>query len=166
MLRCRCWYNSLSLHVFAYRMLPAKNIFSHRKYWAHRFTPSPFLPMSKAEMDILGWDECDIIIVTGDAYVDHPSFGMAVIGRVLEGSGFFGSVLSPNRTGRMPTTFRRLGKPRLFYGVASGNMDSMVNRYTAERRVRSDDAYTPNGAGGQRPDRAVIVYSQRLPRSV
>jgi uncharacterized radical SAM protein YgiQ len=141
-------------------MLPAKNIFSHRKYWAHRFTPSPFLPMSKAEMDILGWDECDIIIVTGDAYVDHPSFGMAVIGRVLEAQGFrVGIIAQPDW--QNADDFRRLGKPRLFYGVASGNMDSMVNRYTAERRVRSDDAYTPNGAGGQRPDRAVIVYSQR-----
>ena len=141
-------------------MLPAKNIFSHRKYWAHRLTPAPFLPMSRAEMDLLGWDECDIIIVTGDAYVDHPSFGMAVIGRVLESQGFRVGIIS-QPDWQNSKDFGRLGKPRLFFGVAAGNMDSMVNRYTAERRIRSDDAYTPNGDGGQRPDRAVIVYSQR-----
>jgi len=109
----------------------------------------------------LGWDECDIIIVTGDAYVDHPSFGMAIIGRVLEAQGFrVGIIAQPDWHSAEP--FRALGRPRLFFGVTAGNMDSMVNRYTADRRVRSDDAYTPGGKGGQRPDRSVIVYAQRV----
>ncbi|PWV65908.1 putative radical SAM protein YgiQ [Plasticicumulans acidivorans] len=116
--------------------------------------------MSRAEMDQLGWDACDIIVVTGDAYVDHPSFGMAVIGRVLEAQGFrVGIIAQPDWTS--PEAFRRLGRPKLFFGVAAGNMDSMVNRYTSDRRMRSNDAYTPNDEGGKRPDRAVIVYSQR-----
>ena len=111
-------------------------------------------------MDELGWDSCDIIIVTGDAYVDHPSFGMAVIGRVLEAQGFrVGIIAQPDWNS--PDDFTRLGRPNLYFGVTSGNMDSMVNRYTAERRMRSDDAYTPNNEGGRRPDRAVVVYSQR-----
>src|SRR5277367_4829250 len=112
-------------------------------------------------MDALGWDRCDIIIVTGDAYVDHPSFGMAIIGRVLEASGFkVGIIAQPDWHSRRD--FEALGKPRLFFGVTGGNMDSMVNRYTSDRRVRSDDAYTPGGMGGKRPDRCVIVYSQRI----
>jgi len=116
--------------------------------------------MSRKEMDALGWDACDIIIVTGDAYVDHPSFGMAVIGRVLEGHGFrVGIIAQPDWTSA--EAFRVLGRPRLFFGVTAGNMDSMVNRYTSERRIRSDDAYTPHGVAGKRPDRAVIVYAQR-----
>jgi uncharacterized radical SAM protein YgiQ len=120
-----------------------------------------FLPTSRAEMDALGWDCCDIIIVTGDAYVDHPSFGMAIIGRVLEAQGFkVGIIAQPDWHGTRD--FEVLGKPRLFFGVTGGNMDSMVNRYTSDRRVRSDDAYTPGGQGGKRPDRCVIVYSQRL----
>jgi uncharacterized radical SAM protein YgiQ len=122
---------------------------------------APFLPMSRREMDALGWDECDIIIVTGDAYVDHPSFGMAIVGRLLEAQGFrVGILAQPDWHGT--EGFRALGRPRLFFGVTGGNMDSMVNRYTADRRVRSDDAYTPQGQGGKRPDRSVIVYSQRL----
>jgi uncharacterized radical SAM protein YgiQ len=128
---------------------------------ATRRPPAPFLPMSRAEMEQLGWDECDIIIVTGDAYVDHPSFGMAVIGRVLEAQGFrVGIIAQPDWHSAAP--FRALGRPRLFFGVTAGNMDSMVNRYTADRRVRSDDAYTPEGKGGLRPDRSVIVYAQRV----
>jgi uncharacterized radical SAM protein YgiQ len=112
-------------------------------------------------MAALGWTQCDIIIVTGDAYVDHPSFGMAIIGRVLEAQGFkVGIIAQPNWHGT--EDFRTLGEPRLFFGVTGGNMDSMVNRYTSDRRVRSDDAYTPTGVGGKRPDRCVIVYSQRL----
>jgi len=112
-------------------------------------------------MQALGWDQCDVIIVTGDAYVDHPSFGMAIIGRVLEAAGFRVGIIA--QPGWQDTAdFERLGRPRLFFGVTAGNMDSMVNRYTADRRVRSDDAYTPDGAGGKRPDRSVIVYSQRL----
>ncbi|HEY2678236.1 MAG TPA: YgiQ family radical SAM protein, partial [Steroidobacteraceae bacterium] len=123
--------------------------------------PAPFLPMSRAEMAALGWQQCDIIIVTGDAYVDHPSFGMAIIGRVLEAQGFkVGIIAQPDWHGT--DDFQVLGKPRLFFGVTGGNMDSMVNRYTSDRRVRSDDAYTPTGVGGKRPDRCVIVYSQRL----
>lgn len=138
----------------------AKPIFSHRKYWAHRFGTAPFLPMSRAEMDQLGWDSCDIIIVTGDAYIDHPSFGMAVIGRTLEAQGFrVGIIAQPDWSG--PDPFKALGKPNLFFGVTGGNMDSMVNRYTSDRRMRHNDSYTPNDEGGKRPDRAVIVYSQR-----
>jgi len=141
-------------------MQTARDIFSYRKYWAARLTPAPVLPMTRAEMDALGWDACDIILVTGDAYVDHPSFGMAVIGRTLEAQGFrVGIIAQPDWT--TAEDFQRLGRPTLFFGVTGGNMDSMVNRYTADRRRRSDDAYTPDGEGGRRPDRAVIVYSQR-----
>ncbi|MCL4103956.1 UNVERIFIED_CONTAM: hypothetical protein GTU68_034818 [Idotea baltica] len=112
-------------------------------------------------MDALGWDSCDIIVVTGDAYVDHPSFGMAVIGRLLEAQGFRVGILSqPDWTSAEP--FTALGKPNLFFGVAAGNMDSMINRYTADKKRRNDDAYTANNEGNKRPDRAVIVYSQRL----
>ena len=111
-------------------------------------------------MEALGWDSCDIVIVTGDAYVDHPSFGMAVIGRVLEAQGFrVGIIAQPDWQSAEP--FKALGKPNLFFGVAAGNMDSMINRYTADRKIRSDDAYTPGGLGGRRPDRATLVYTQR-----
>ncbi len=138
----------------------SKDIFSHRKYWAARFGPAPYLPMSRAEMDALGWDSCDIIVVSGDAYVDHPSFGMAIIGRLLESQGFrVGIIAQPDW--QSADAFKALGKPNLFFGITAGNMDSMVNRYTSDRRVRSDDAYTPGDEGGKRPDRAVIVYSQR-----
>lgn len=138
----------------------AKPITSYRKYWASRFGTSKFLPMSRAEMDQLGWDSCDIIIVTGDAYVDHPSFGMAVIGRTLEAQGFrVGIIAQPDWQSADP--FKALGKPNLFFGVTAGNMDSMINRYTADRKIRSDDAYTPGDVGGKRPDRASLVYSQR-----
>jgi uncharacterized radical SAM protein YgiQ len=141
-------------------MEPAKNIFSYRKFWAERFGPAPFLPMSRAEMDALGWDSCDIILVTGDAYIDHPSFGMAIVGRLLEAQGFrVGIIAQPDWTGA--DAFAALGKPNLFFGVTAGNMDSMVNHYTSDRRLRRDDSYTPGGAQGRRPDRAVIVYSQR-----
>jgi uncharacterized radical SAM protein YgiQ len=141
-------------------MLTAKPIFSYRPYWAHRFGVAPVLPMSRAEMEQLGWDSCDIILVTGDAYVDHPSFGMAVIGRVLEAQGFrVGIIAQPDWTG--VDDFLALGSPNLFFGVTAGNMDSMVNRYTADRKRRSDDAYTPGGSGGRRPDRSVLVYAQR-----
>ena len=138
----------------------AKPLTSYRKYWAARFGTAPFLPMSRAEMAQLGWDSCDIILVTGDAYVDHPSFGMAVIGRMLEAQGFrVGIIAQPEWHSAEP--FQALGKPNLFYGVTAGNMDSMINRYTADRKIRSDDAYTPGGVGGKRPDRSVLVYSQR-----
>jgi hypothetical protein len=126
---------------------PAKPLSSYRKYWAARFGTAPFLPMSRAEMEQLGWDSCDIIIVTGDAYVDHPSFGMAVIGRMLESQGFrVGIIAQPDWQSAEP--FKTLGKPNLFFGVTSGNMDSMINRYTADRKVRSDDAYTAGDVGG------------------
>ncbi len=138
----------------------AKNISSYAPYWAECYGIAPFLPMSRTEMDTLGWDSCDIILVTGDAYVDHPSFGMAVIGRILEAQGFrVGIISQPEWESAEP--FRVLGKPNLFFAVTAGNMDSMVNRYTADRRIRHNDSYTPGDEGGKRPDRAVIVYSQR-----
>ena len=139
----------------------ARDLFSYRKHWAHRFGPAPFLPMSRAEMDELGWDACDVILVTGDAYVDHPSFGMAIVGRVLESQGFrVGIIAQPDW--HSTRDFTKLGEPNLFFGITGGNMDSMVNRYTADRRIRSDDAYTPHGVGGARPDRCVLVYAQRV----
>ncbi|MEE9491939.1 MAG: YgiQ family radical SAM protein [Gammaproteobacteria bacterium] len=141
-------------------MQKTRSIFSYKPFWAKRLGPAEVLPKSRAEMELLGWDSCDIILVTGDAYVDHPSFGMAVIGRVLEAQGFrVGIIDQPDWSDK--TDFMRLGKPDLFFGVTAGNMDSMVNRYTSDRRKRSDDAYTPDAAGGSRPDRSVIVYSQR-----
>lgn len=141
-------------------MHAVKPLFDYPKYWAECFGPAPFLPMSREEMDQLGWDSCDIIIVTGDAYVDHPSFGMAIIGRLLEAQGFrVGIISQPDWQSK--DDFMKLGEPNLFFGVAAGNMDSMINRYTADRKVRSDDAYTAGGLAGKRPDRASLVYSQR-----
>src|SRR5579872_6534761 len=126
----------------------------------HSGKAAPFLPMSRAEMTALGWDACDIVLVTGDAYVDHPSFGMAIVGRLLEAQGFrVGIIAQPDWHDAQP--FKALGKPNLFFGVTAGNMDSMVNRYTADRRLRHNDSYTPGDEGGKRPDRAVIVYAQR-----
>ncbi len=143
----------------------APNLFSYPKYWAECYGVAPYLPMTRAEMDALGWDSCDIILVTGDAYVDHPSFGMAVIGRMLESQGFrVGIISQPAWKQGDPladVAFAELGKPNLFFGVTGGNMDSMINRYTADLRMRSDDAYTAGGEGGKRPDRCVIVYTQR-----
>ena len=138
----------------------APGLFSYRKYWAKRFGAAPFLPMSRAEMDELGWDSCDIILVTGDAYIDHPSFGMALVGRLLEAQGFRVGIIS-QPDWHSAADFRKLGKPNLFYGVTAGNMDSMVNRYTSDRKTRSEDAYTPNAEAGKRPDRAVVAYAQR-----
>ena len=136
-------------------------LFDYRKFWAECFGPAPWLPMSREEMTELGWDSCDIIIVSGDGYVDHPSFGMAVIGRVLEAQGFrVGMIAQPDW--QSAESFRALGRPNLFFGVTAGNMDSMINHYTADRKKRNDDAYTPGNVAGQRPDRAVTVYSQRL----
>ena len=141
-------------------MRSAKSLYDFDKYWAECYGTAPFLPMSRAEMDELGWDSCDIVIVTGDAYVDHPSFGMAIIGRLLEAQGFrVGIIAQPDWHSKEP--FEALGRPNLFFGVAAGNMDSMINRYTADRKVRNDDAYTPGGIGGRRPDRCSLVYSQR-----
>ena len=138
----------------------APDLHSYPKYWAECYGTAPYLPMSRAEMDELGWDSCDIIIVTADAYVDHPSFGMAIIGRLLESQGFrVGIISQPAWDSCDP--FKILGKPNLFFGVTGGNMDSLINRYTADLKIRNDDAYTPHGEAGKRPDRSVIVYSQR-----
>ena len=137
-----------------------RSLFSYPKYWAHCYGTAPFLPMSRAEMDELGWDSCDIILVTGDAYVDHPSFGMAVIGRLLESHGFrVGIISQPDWHSK--DDFMQLGEPNLYFGVTAGNMDSMINRYTADKKLRHDDAYTAGNIGGKRPDRAVTVYTQR-----
>jgi len=135
-------------------------LYDYPKFWAECYGNAEFLPVSRAEMDALGWDSCDIIIVSGDAYVDQPSFGMAVIGRLLEAQGFrVGIIAQPDWHAKGP--FEVLGKPNLFFGVTAGNMDSMINRYTADRKPRSDDAYTPGGQGGARPDRCSLAYSQR-----
>ncbi|ROH88229.1 YgiQ family radical SAM protein [Pseudomethylobacillus aquaticus] len=137
-----------------------RQINTYRPYWAKRFGVAAMLPMTRAEMEQLGWDSCDIILVTGDAYIDHPSFGMALVGRLLEAQGFrVGIIAQPDW--QSADAFKALGKPNLYYGITAGNMDSMVNRYTADRKIRSDDAYTPGAAAGKRPDRAVLVYSQR-----
>ena len=137
-----------------------KALTAYRPYWAKRFGVSPFLPMSHPEMDARGWDECDVILITGDAYIDHPSFGMALVGRLLEAQGFrVGIIAQPDW--RSAADFRRLGQPKLFFGITAGNMDSMVNRYTADKRIRSDDAYTPGAEPGKRPDYAATVYAQR-----
>ncbi len=142
------------------QFMPDRTLTDYRPFWAECFGVAPFLPTSREEMDALGWDSCDVIIVTGDAYVDHPSFGMAVIGRVLEAHGFrVGIIAQPDW--QSAEDFQRLGRPNLYFGVAAGNMDSMINRYTADKKVRHDDAYTPGNVGGKRPDRSVIVYSQR-----
>jgi uncharacterized radical SAM protein YgiQ len=139
---------------------PRTPLFGYSRYWAECYGKSEFLPMSRLEMDQLGWDSCDIIIVTGDAYVDHPSFGMALVGRLLEDQGFrVGLIAQPDW--QSSDAMAELGPPNLYFGVAAGNMDSMINRYTADRKVRSDDAYTPGGVGGKRPDRCSLVYAQR-----
>lgn len=155
------------MHKFAASLctIPAmntpKNLFSYPAYRERSAKAAPFLPMSRAEMDALGWDSCDIILVTGDAYIDHPSFGMALVGRLLESHGFrVGIISQPNW--QTVHDFQVLGKPNLYFGITAGNMDSMVNRYTADRKIRSDDAYTPHGAAGKRPDRAVMVYGQKV----
>lgn len=141
-------------------MPAARPLYDYPAYWAECYGRAPFLPMSRAEMDELGWDSCDIIIVTGDAYVDHPSFGMAIVGRLLEAHGFrVGIIAQPDWQNTQ--AFEALGAPNLFFGVTAGNMDSMINRYTADRKIRSDDAYSPDDIGGKRPDRSSIVYSQR-----
>ncbi|MDB5838581.1 MAG: putative Fe-S oxidoreductase [Herminiimonas sp.] len=137
-----------------------KNICSYPRYRPDYGKPVPFLPMSRAEMDKLGWDSCDVILVTGDAYIDHPSFGMALVGRLLEAQGFrVGIISQPDWLSA--DAFRALGKPNLYFGITAGNMDSMVNRYTADRKIRSEDAYTPGGDPNRRPDRALVVYAQR-----
>ena len=125
------------------------------------FRPDPrFLPMTRAEMDARGWDAVDIVFVTGDAYIDHYSFAMAILGRVLEKAGFRVALLSqPDWKSAEP--WKRFGRPRLFFAISAGNMDSMINHYTANRKVRNDDAYSPGGKIGLRPDRATMPYCQR-----
>lgn len=142
------------------KIMNLTKINEYPKYWAECYGIAPFLPTTRKEMDALGWDSCDIIIVTGDAYVDHPSFGMAIIGRLLEAQGFRVGIISQPKWDNKDA-FMELGQPNLFFGITAGNMDSMINRYTADRKLRHDDAYTPNNEGGKRPDRAVLVYSQR-----
>jgi uncharacterized radical SAM protein YgiQ len=138
---------------------PASALNNYPRYRAD-FSPSKFLPTSKNQMTQLGWNQCDIIIITGDAYVDHPGFGCAIIGRVLESHGFRVGII-PQPDWRNIDAFKALGPPKLFFGVTSGNMDSMVNHYTSERHVRDTDAYSPNGQAGLRPNRACIVYAQK-----
>ncbi len=122
--------------------------------------PAPALPMARAEMDARGWDAVDIVFVTGDAYVDHPSFAMALLGRLLEDEGFRVAILGqPDWHSCEP--WKTFGRPRLFFAVSAGNMDSMINHYTANRKVRNDDAYSPGGRIGRRPDRATLAYCQR-----
>src|SRR5471032_1558122 len=136
------------------------NLFATVPKRSARAAVAPFLPMSRAEMDALGWDACDVILITGDAYIDHPSFGMALVGRLLEAQGYrVGIISQPDWLSA--DAFRVLGKPKLYFGITAGNMDSMVNRYTSDRKIRSDDAYTADAAPNKRPDRAVTVYSQR-----
>jgi uncharacterized radical SAM protein YgiQ len=139
-----------------------QNLFSFPRYRPEvgGRNAAPFLPMSKSEMEALGWDSCDVILITGDAYIDHPSFGMALVGRLLEQQGFRVGIIS-QPDWHSADAFRTLGRPNLYFGITAGNMDSMVNRYTADRKIRSDDAYTPDGEPGKRPDRAVVVYAQR-----
>ena len=127
--------------------------------WHEQFT-SPHLPMMKAEMDARGWDAVDIVFVTGDAYIDHPSFAMAILGRTLESAGFRVAILS-QPDWRTVDPWRTFGKPRLFFGVSAGNMDSTINHYTANKKVRNDDAYSPGGKIGLRPDRATLPYCHR-----
>src|SRR6202158_4038211 len=142
-------------------MLGAKDIFSYRPSWALRFGPAPFLPMSRDEMDVLGWDRCDIVLVTGDAYVDHPSFGMAIVGRLLEAQGFrVGIIAQPDWSSI--ADFKRLGATHLVSAITAASMNSRVTLSPSARRIRSDDAYTPGGVAGKRPDRSVIVYAQRV----
>lgn len=137
-----------------------KKIYDYPKYWASCYGYAPFLPTTKKEMQVLGWDSCDVVLITGDAYVDLPSFGMSIIGRLLEAQGFrVGIISQPDWHNK--DDFMKLGKPNLYYGITAGNMDSMINRYTADRKLRHDDAYTPGNISGKRPDRAVLVYSQR-----
>jgi uncharacterized radical SAM protein YgiQ len=138
----------------------ARDLFSYRPYWAARFGVAEFLPRTRAEMEALGWESCDVVLVTGDAYVDHPAFGMALIGRLLEAQGFRVGILA-QPDWRDANAFRAFGRPNVMFGVTAGNMDSLVNHYTSDKKPRSDDAYTAGGTAGARPDRACIVYAQR-----
>src|SRR5256714_7453023 len=121
---------------------------------------APLAPTTRAEMKARGWDAVDVVFVTGDAYVDHPSFAMAILARVLESAGFRVGMLSqPDWRSAQP--WRTFGPPRLFFAVSAGNMDSLINHYTANRKVRNDDAYSAGGKTGRRPDRATLSYCHR-----
>src|SRR5215211_395174 len=120
----------------------------------------PHLPATRAEMDARRWDAVDVVLVSGDAYVDHPAFAMGILGRVLEAAGYRVAILS-QPDWRSAEPWRRFGRPRLFFGISAGNMDSMINHYTANKKVRNDDAYSPGGRIGLRPDRATLSYCQR-----
>ena len=123
-------------------------------------TKPQFLPTTKKEMELRGWDQADVILITGDAYIDHPSFGAAVIGRIIEQQGYKVAILpQPNWRDDL-RDFKKLGAPRLFFGITAGNMDSMVNHYTALKRIRTDDAYTPGNVAGFRSDDATIQYTR------
>ena len=124
--------------------------------------PARWLPTTRDEMEARGWDYVDVILVSGDAYVDHPAFGSAVVGRLIEREGFRVAILAQPNWRDDLRDFKKLGAPRHFFGVTAGCMDSMVNRYTAAKKLRSEDAYTPGGAHGFRPDYATVVYSQIL----
>ncbi|MDD2506761.1 MAG: hypothetical protein PHQ78_05540 [Candidatus Cloacimonetes bacterium] len=124
-----------------------------------------FFPVNKSDLNARAWSACDIILISGDAYVDHPSFGVPIIARSLEAAGFkVGIIAQPDW--HNDADFMALGAPRLFFGISSGNMDSMVNHYTAQRRLRSDDAYSPEGNSGKRPDRAVMIYTNIVKRQI
>src|SRR5881227_2575190 len=127
--------------------------------WQEQYAAPP-APVSRAEMEARGWDGVDVVFVTGDAYVDHPSFAMAILGRVLEAEGFRVAILA-QPDWRSCAPWRQFGRPRLFFGVSAGNMDSLINHYTANRKVRNSDAYSPGGRIGLRPDRATRAYCQR-----
>src|SRR6478735_10283413 len=127
--------------------------------WTERYA-APLAPTSRAEMEARGRDAVDVVFVTGDAYVDHPSFAMAILHRVLEAAGFRVAILS-QPDWRSVEPWRQFGRPRLFFAVSAGNMDSLINHYTANKKVRNDDAYSPGGRIGMRPDRATLAYCQR-----
>src|SRR5438105_2450105 len=147
------------MHLREWIMKPALSTRLSLPLWTERHAAPP-LPMSRAEMAARGWDAVDIVFVTGDAYVDHPSFAMAILGRVLEAEGFrVGILAQPDWRSCEP--WRQFGRPRLFYAISAGNMDSMINHYTANRKVRNDDAYSPGGKIGLRPDRATLPYCHR-----
>ena len=123
-----------------------------------------FLPTTKKEVELRGWEEVDVILFSGDAYVDHPSFGAAVIGRTMEAMGLNVAIVpQPNWRDDL-RDFKKLGRPRLFFAISAGSMDSMVNHYTANKRLRSDDAYTPDAKPGMRPDYCTITYANILKR--
>ena len=134
----------------------------HRNIFMKEYKLTDWLPTTKKEVELRGWDELDVILFSGDAYIDHPSFGAAVIGRILESEGLKVAIVSQPNWRDDLRDFKKLGKPRLFFGVSAGAMDSMINHYTANKRLRSNDAYTPDGRADMRPDMPSIVYTQIL----